>query len=110
HCRDDADDRKPRPAAFDGGGEGVELAEEEPGRWQADEAENEEADRESEARPLPPEACEAVKGHRPGELALAGGDDGERADVHGRVRDEVVKKRASAERGPDGDWNQHEAG
>ena len=74
------------------GGEGVELAHEPAREREADEAEHEGGEREAEERPLPPETREVVERDRHAELALASRDHAERAQGHGRVRDQVVEQ------------------
>ena len=91
------------------GTEDEELAPEAAGEGEADEPEHERPHRDTEQRTLPPHAGEVVQRHRLAELALARGDDCERAERHGRVRHQVVEERLPAGRVVRGDRDQHEA-
>src|SRR5207248_4930740 len=78
----DADDDQPPPAVLVGGRERIELADEAARERKAEEAEHERPHRDPEEGPLPAEAREVVERDGYADLALAGGDDAERAERH----------------------------
>src|SRR5260370_26888651 len=104
----DGEGGEPGVAAGDGGGEDLELADEHRGGRGADQAEEADDEDGGEAGVPAGQPAVAVEGGRVRQF----GDDGERAEVGGRVRGEVEQQRPGGQgaAGGDGDGHQQVAG